>query len=72
MLNKKQQTAIENLLILADYIKEHAIYSGEMKDIINNSIAEAENLINKKTSQPESKDKVREMVVKSIIDQFDT
>jgi len=72
MLNKKQKTAIENLLILADYIKEHAIYSGEMKDIINNSIAEAENLISKKTSQPESKDKVREMVVKSIIDQFDT
>lgn len=71
MLNKKQQTAIENLLILADYVKEHAIYSGEMRGIIDNSITEAENLIKKKTSKAESNDNVREMVVKSIIDKFD-
>ena len=70
MLNKKQKTAIENLLILADYIKEHAIYSGEMQKIIDNSILEAESLIGKKTSLPDEVDNTRELVVKSILEKF--
>jgi len=70
MLNKKQKTAIENLLILADYIKEHSIYSGEMQKIIDNSILEAESLIGKKTSLPDEVDNTRELVVKSILEKF--
>lgn len=70
MLNKKQKTAIENLLILADYIKEHSIYSGEMQKIIDNSILEAESLIGKKTSVPDEVDNTRELVVKSILEKF--
>lgn len=70
MLNEKQKNAIENLLILADYIKEHAIYSGEMKKIIDNSILQAENLIGKTTSQQGKQTNSKSFIVESIMEKF--
>lgn len=72
MLNQKQKNAIENLLILADYIKEHSIYSGEMKKIIDNSILQAENLIGKSTSQEGKEINSKSFIVESIMEKFNS
>jgi len=44
-LTENQKRAIENLIILADYIKEHSVYSGEMKKLIDESIKIGESMI---------------------------
>ena len=49
MLSKKEKHAIENLLILASYIKDHSIYSGKQAKIIDRSIEIGEILIGKRS-----------------------
>ena len=44
-LNQKQKNAIENLISLAEYIKDQSIYSKETEKIINKSIEAAEKII---------------------------
>jgi hypothetical protein len=71
MLNTKQKNAIENLLIIADYIKEHSIYSGEMKTIIDKSIEHAEQLIGRQVNPKEENDS-KDSVAKIILDKFNS
>jgi hypothetical protein len=71
MLNTKQKNAIENLLIIADYIKEHSIYSGEMKTIIDKSMEHAEQLIGRQVNSKEENDS-KDSVAKIILDKFNS
>lgn len=71
MLNTKQKNAIENLLIIADYIKEHSIYSGEMKTIIDKSIEHAEQLIGRQAT-PKEENSSTDSVAKIILDKFNS
>ena len=59
-LNQKQKNAIENLISLAEYVKDQSIYSEETEEIINKSIETAEKIIginnNKKSDNQDLKD----------------
>lgn len=71
MLNQKQKNAIENLLILAQYVKDGSIYSDLDEKIINKSIKTAEILIGKRT-QKENKNEAAELVAKEIKKRFNS
>lgn len=56
-LNQKQKNAIENLISLAEYIKDQSIYSKETEKIINKSIEAAEKIIGiNKDREPDNQD----------------
>ena len=71
-LSIEQKNAIENLLILADYIKQHAIYSGEMEKIIDKSIEHCEFLIGKKSEIKKDFESERQLIVDEIKKRFDS
>lgn len=48
MLTPEQKNAIENLLILVDYVKDNSVYSDKDAEIIDKSIRVAETLIGRK------------------------
>jgi len=53
MLTPEQKNAIENLIILAGYVKEGSLYSKKDEKIIDGSILTAEKLLGKKVSSIE-------------------
>jgi len=48
MLTPEQKNAIENLLILVDYVKDNSVYSDKDAEIIDKSIHVAETLRGRK------------------------
>ena len=54
MLTQKQKNAIENLLILVDYVKDNSVYSDKDAKLIDKSIAVAEELIGIRNSKEEN------------------
>lgn len=71
-LSIEQKNAIENLLILADYIKQHAIYSGDMQEIIDKSIEHGEVLIGKKAEINQDFQNERQLIADLIKNRFDS
>jgi len=69
MLTQKQKNAIENLLILVDYVKDNSIYSQSDEKLIDKSIAIAEELIGIRDPQPEN-NKAAEFVISEIKKKF--
>lgn len=53
MLTPEQKNAIENLIILAGYVKDGSLYGEEDGKIIDKSILTAEKLLGKKISSIE-------------------
>jgi hypothetical protein len=74
VLNKKEKRAIENLLILASYIKDHSIYSGKQVEIIDHSIEVAETLVGKRINDSVSEIDLgpcsTEAIIKAIANRF--
>ncbi len=68
MLTPQQKNAIENLLILADYVKDGSLYSNTDEEIINKSISIAEKLIGKRKQEAEPSS--AEVVVEEIKKRF--
>ena len=74
MLSKKEKRAVENLLVLASYIKEHSIYSGKQAEVIDNSIKVVEELIGKKAEgnveEIELETSSTEAIIQTMLDKF--
>lgn len=72
MLSQKQKNAIENLLILVDYIKDNSIYSDEDGKIIDKSIRTVEELIGLKKEETEhNNQEVAKLFAEEIKKRFD-
>ena len=73
MLSDKEKRAVENLLILASYIKENSIYSGEQAKIIDEAIKTAETMIGKRLVEGKSEligKHSTDVILKAIKDKF--
>ena len=68
MLTREQKNAIENLIILAGYVKEGSLYTKEDGEIINRSILTAEKLLGKKVSS--IKEEKKSFVIEEIKKRF--
>jgi hypothetical protein len=71
MLTQKQKNAIENLLILASYIKDNSIYSDEYEKIINKSIRVTEELIGKRKVSTENDKEMVELMIEEMKKRFE-
>jgi hypothetical protein len=69
MLTAKQKNAIENLLILVDYVKDNSVYSDEDGKLIEKSISIAEELIGRSRRKEEGNEAV-ELLAKEIKNRF--
>ncbi len=69
MLTQKQKNAIENLLILVDYVKDNSVYSDKDAKLIDKSIAVAEELIGIKRYDEENNE-AADFVVNEIKNRF--
>ena len=69
-LSQQQKNAIENLLILVDYIKENSIYTDSDGEIIEKSIAVAEELIGKRTKSKGKAEPVSDFLAEEIKKRF--
>ena len=69
MLTPQQKNAIENLLILVDYVKDNSVYSDKDAKLIDKSIAVAEELIGIRNSKEEDNE-AADFVVNEIKNRF--
>jgi len=69
MLTPQQKNAIENLLILVDYVKDNSVYSDKDAKLIDKSIAIAEELIGIRNSK-EGDNGAADFVVNEIKNRF--
>ena len=70
MLTPQQKNAIENLLILVDYVKESSIYSEEDGKIIDKSIKVAEELIGIRMNSSEEESETTNLLAEEIKKRF--
>ncbi len=70
MLTPQQKNAIENLLILVDYVKESSIYSEEDGKIIDKSIKVAEDLIGIRMNSSEEESETTKLLAEEIKKRF--
>ena len=69
MLTPEQKNAIENLLILVDYVKDNSVYSDKDAKLIDKSIAVAEELIGIKRYE-EKNNEAADFVINEIKNRF--
>ena len=70
MLTPEQKNAIENLLILVDYVRDNSVYSDEDGKIIDRSIQTAEELIGKKRTKAQDNGETARLLADEIKKRF--